>query len=64
MSLIKSGPEEIIPLLRRTREYAIKLKFWMEDVQKSFVYYVERRARHLSSGDTDRRIFAAFRAAL
>ncbi|MGH9632264.1 MAG: ATP-dependent DNA helicase [Bryobacteraceae bacterium] len=45
LQLIRQGPEEIIPLFRRTREYAEKLQFWMESVDRSFVYWVERRGR-------------------
>ncbi|HYP13430.1 MAG TPA: ATP-dependent DNA helicase, partial [Bryobacteraceae bacterium] len=42
---IQHAPDEIIPLFRRTQEYAQKLRFWVEDVQKNFVYWVERRGR-------------------
>jgi ATP-dependent DNA helicase DinG len=40
-----SAPEEAIPLHRRARECSQKLKMWMESVEKSFVYWVERRGR-------------------
>ncbi len=45
LQLIKDAPEEIIPLFRRSKELAERLQFWMESVQKSFVYYVEKRGR-------------------
>jgi ATP-dependent DNA helicase DinG len=45
LKLIQNAPEEVIPLFRRSVEYAQNLKFWMEDVQRSFVYWVERRGR-------------------
>jgi ATP-dependent DNA helicase DinG len=45
LQLIKNSPEEIIPLYRRSKEYSEKLRFWMESVEKSFVYWVERRGR-------------------
>ncbi len=45
LQLIKNAPEEVMPLYRRSREYSEKLRFWMENVEKSFVYWVERRGR-------------------
>lgn len=45
LQLVKAAPEDVSPLHRRTQEYGQKLKFWMEDVQRSFVYWVERRSR-------------------
>ena len=45
LELIKQAPEELIPLQRRTREISNTLRFWMDGRQKSFVYWVERRAR-------------------
>jgi ATP-dependent DNA helicase DinG len=45
LQLIKNSPEEVIPLYRRSKEYSEKLRFWMESVEKSFVYWVERRGR-------------------
>jgi ATP-dependent DNA helicase DinG len=45
LSLVKQQPEELIPLFRRTRDYCERLRFWMENVQKNFVYWIERRGR-------------------
>jgi ATP-dependent DNA helicase DinG len=45
LSLIRSGPDEVAPLFRRTREYADRLRFWMEGAPEGYVYYVERRGR-------------------
>ena len=45
LKLVEHGPDELIPLFRRVQEYSVRLKFWMEDVQNSFVYWVEKRAR-------------------
>lgn len=45
LQLIKNGPEEIIPLFRRTQEYGMRLRFWMEEPSNSFVYWTERRGR-------------------
>ena len=45
LSLIRNGPEEIGPLLRRTREFAGRLRFWMEETPDGYVYYTERRGR-------------------
>ncbi|HYP06547.1 MAG TPA: ATP-dependent DNA helicase [Bryobacteraceae bacterium] len=55
LGLIKNAPEEVIPLHRRVTEYLNKLRFWMESPQRSFVYWVERRARgvHLQATPID-----------
>lgn len=45
LKLVENGPEELIPLQRRVKEYSEKLRFWMEDVRKNFVYWVEKRHR-------------------
>jgi ATP-dependent DNA helicase DinG len=45
LQLVQHAPEEIIPLVRRSREYAEKLKYWMENPQPSSVYWIERRGR-------------------
>jgi ATP-dependent DNA helicase DinG len=45
LKLVERGPEELIPLFRRTQEYSEKLRFWMEDVRSTFVYWVEKRTR-------------------
>ncbi len=43
LELVRDAPEEVIPLVRRARELADKLRFWMEGGDESFVYWVERR---------------------
>jgi len=45
LQLIKSAPEEAIPLCRRAGEIGESLRFWMESSDRSFVYWVERRGR-------------------
>lgn len=45
LELVKSVPEEILPLLRRARELHSSLKFWMESGEREFVYWTERRGR-------------------
>jgi ATP-dependent DNA helicase DinG len=45
LETLSSGPEEIMPLRTRTDDYRRRLRFWMEDVKPSFVYWVEKRAR-------------------
>jgi ATP-dependent DNA helicase DinG len=45
LSLTRNGPDEIVPLFRRTREFAERLRFWMEEAPDGYVYYVERRGR-------------------
>ena len=45
LQLIKSTPEEAIPLCRRAAEIGENLRFWMESGDRSFVYWVERRGR-------------------
>lgn len=39
------GSEEVMMLYARVCDYANSIKFWMENVQRGFVYYVERRNR-------------------
>ncbi|HET8548083.1 MAG TPA: ATP-dependent DNA helicase [Bryobacteraceae bacterium] len=46
LSLIRNGPDEIGPLSRRAREFADRLRFWMESAPEGYVYYVERRGRN------------------
>jgi ATP-dependent DNA helicase DinG len=55
LSLIRSGPEEILPLCRRAQDYLQRLRWWMEDPQPTFVYWVERRGRscHLQATPID-----------
>ena len=45
LQLIKDAPEELIPLLRRTKDYGQRLRFFMEEPGPAFVYWVERRGR-------------------
>lgn len=45
LNTLRNPPEQFLPLLRRTQEYAQRLRFWMEDPNQSFVYWVERRGR-------------------
>jgi ATP-dependent DNA helicase DinG len=45
MKLIHNAPEELIPLVRRTRFLADALKFWMESGSRELVYWIERRGR-------------------
>jgi ATP-dependent DNA helicase DinG len=45
LELLKSAPEEAIPLVNRAREIARKLQFWMESNERAYVYWIERRGR-------------------
>ena len=45
LNLIKDAPEEIFPLIRRTRELYARLQGWMESGNRSLVYWIERRGR-------------------
>jgi ATP-dependent DNA helicase DinG len=45
LQLIKDEPEEAIPLFRRARELHEALGAWMEHVDRSNVYWIERRGR-------------------
>ncbi|MBI3280107.1 MAG: ATP-dependent DNA helicase, partial [Acidobacteria bacterium] len=45
LELVEGGPEELIPLTGRVADLSGRLRFWMEDVRKSFVYWIERRGR-------------------
>ncbi len=45
IELIKTAPEEAIPLVARARDLARRLEFWMESRDKKFVYWIERRGR-------------------
>ena len=45
LNLIKDAPEEIYPLIRRTRELYAKLQGWMESGNRALVYWIERRGR-------------------
>jgi len=45
LKLIKSGPEELFPLVRRADEIGGNLRFFMESRDADYVYWVERRGR-------------------
>ena len=45
LNLIKDAPEEVFPLIRRTRELYLRLQAWMESPNKGLVYWIERRGR-------------------
>lgn len=45
IQLLKSPPEEAIPLHRRAKELATTLTFWAEGGDNRFVYWCERRNR-------------------
>jgi len=45
LELLKSAPEEAIPLAFRAREIARRLQFFMESNDRKYVYWIERRGR-------------------
>ena len=45
LKLIHDAPEELIPLVRRTRFLRDALAFWMESGSRELVYWIERRGR-------------------
>src|SRR5687768_3236350 len=45
LQLVKSAPEEVLPLFARCRELSDNLKFWAESEDAEFVYWMERRGR-------------------
>lgn len=45
LKLIKSPPEEAVPLFRRAAELARDLRFVLESDDHSYVYWIERRGR-------------------
>src|SRR5580692_3636058 len=45
LRLMQNPPEEIQPLIRRTSELQMALRFVMEEDDERFVYWVERRGR-------------------
>ncbi len=55
LNLIRNAPEEIIPLIRRTKDFLDRLKFWIETPGPAFVYWVEKRGRgtHLQATPID-----------
>ncbi|MBZ5590614.1 MAG: ATP-dependent DNA helicase [Acidobacteriia bacterium] len=45
LKLLKSQPDEVNPLIRRTEELMLGLKFVLESDDSDFVYWIERRGR-------------------
>ncbi len=45
LQLVKTTPDEVIPLFRRVQEMQQRLEFWRKGVDRSYVYWVERRGR-------------------
>lgn len=45
LQLVKTTPDEVIPLFRRVQELQQRLEFWRKGVDRSYVYWVERRGR-------------------
>jgi ATP-dependent DNA helicase DinG len=45
LELVKSSPEDVLPLLRRARELHQALQFFMQSGDADYVYWVERRGR-------------------
>lgn len=45
LELIRSAPEEAIPLMARARELNKNLEFWMESGDRRYVCWIERRGR-------------------
>jgi ATP-dependent DNA helicase DinG len=45
LELQPGTPEETIPLVSRAREISRRLEFWMQSGDKSYVYWIEKRAR-------------------
>jgi ATP-dependent DNA helicase DinG len=45
LQLVKSAPDEVIPLFRRVQELRERLEFWRKGSDRSYVYWVERRGR-------------------
>ena len=45
LELLKSAPDEAIPLTQRAREIAKRLQFWMAGGNRAYVYWIERRGR-------------------
>jgi ATP-dependent DNA helicase DinG len=45
LELIKSAPEEVIPLVARARDLSKRLEFWMEGRDPRCVCWIERRGR-------------------
>jgi ATP-dependent DNA helicase DinG len=45
LELMKAAVDETFPLIRRAREIARRLQFWMESGNRAYVYWIERRGR-------------------
>ena len=45
LKLLQNPPEEIVPLVRRTLELGLALRFVMEEDDERYVYWVEKRGR-------------------
>jgi ATP-dependent DNA helicase DinG len=45
LKVIQNPPDEILPLVRRTLELGLALRFVMEEDDERYVYWVERRGR-------------------
>jgi ATP-dependent DNA helicase DinG len=45
LKVIQNPPDEILPLVRRTLELGVALRFIMEEDDERYVYWVERRGR-------------------
>jgi len=45
LQLVKTSPDEVIPLFRRVLELQQRLEFWRKGADRSYVYWVERRGR-------------------
>jgi ATP-dependent DNA helicase DinG len=45
LKLIQNPPDEIVPLVRRTLELGVALRFVMEEDDERYVYWVEKRGR-------------------
>ena len=45
LKVIQNPPDEIVPLVRRTLELGIALRFVMEEEDERYVYWVEKRGR-------------------
>ena len=48
LQLVQGAPEEMIPIVRRTKETQAKLRAWMEERDAKYVYWMERRTRSVS----------------
>jgi ATP-dependent DNA helicase DinG len=45
LQLVKTAPEEVLPLYGRCRDIGENLRFWCESDDPEFVYWIERRGR-------------------